>query len=252
MFDVTRCRKQLEGEFGYSFTLAADLEGARARDALCSRGVSALGTAIECFFCGLDDAGRRVLDFSISLLEEALATDEASRHQDTIGELKMAHQSLALALWLRDGQNYNDHLSKMVEYSKRYWEEWPEKPDWESLDIILPQYLNARAVQLVCAVAEENGVKALQRRTGIRTPRVMAYVLAKAECSDDGVGEGEMDALRRLLGRTIGPVFLAKGWYDEAAIWLKIAYWNYADTKPSPKEVLMRAYDHMPDVAPPT
>lgn len=252
MFDVISCREQLEGEFGYRFTLAADLEGARARNALCSRGVSALGTAIECFFCGLDEAGRRVLRFSISLLEEALDTDEALRHQDTIGQLEMAHQSLALALWLRNGQDHHEHLSKMVEYSKRYWEEWPEKPDWESLDIILPLYLNARASQLVCAVAKENRVKAPQRLTGIRAPRVMACVLAKAECSNNGVGELEMEALRRFLDRLIGPVFLAKGWYREAAVWLKIAYWNYAHTKPSPTEVLVRAYNHMPDVVPPT
>lgn len=252
MFDPVHERESQHSEFGYRFYLEGDIDESRQENALNVRGTSTINQGLQCLFVGLEEPGRQLLELAERLIAEAIATGEAERRGDYHDELMTGYHSLALCRWALNGRDDEESLAKEVEHSKLYWAEQTIKRDAETLDIELPGYLNAGDPAYVIEVAEASRkVKEPKSLNTVRSPRVMAYLLAKHQLAGNEVGEPLHKASEKFLDRSIDEMFLDRGLANEAALWLKIVYWNNTDDGLSPRDVLRKAYDHMPQVAAP-
>lgn len=82
-------------------------------------------------------------------------------------------------------------------------------------------------------------------------PRGFAYALCLQKLGRARFDENDLlDAGRRMLQANLQDLWIKGGQYTRAATWLKIVYWHHDQTL-TPRKVVLKAYDDMPDVARP-
>ena len=127
-----------------------------------------------------------------------------------------------------------------------------KRPDGHLLDTYLPYHLFAGSFQHVCKRFEKFAKNKIPKNLGtVRTSRVAAYVWAQHKLGGDYSREQAEQAVKSFFDKELEKSLLGRGQYARAAIWLKILYWNDIENPPSPRDVLLKAYDHMPEVTRP-
>ena len=180
---------------------------------------------------------------------------EASRRGDLASHLHnnrgLAFQSLAFGHWLLNSEDDRESL----EASSREYQASVEqfgRADSHTLDSWLPCHLSADNYEYVCECFENLTKSRIPKNlSSVRTSRVAAYVWTQYKRGGDYSREQAELAAKSYLDKSLAESVLGRGRYLNAAIWLKILYWNDIENPPSPRDVLLKAYDHMPDVTRP-
>jgi hypothetical protein len=258
-FNPSSSRKLLEGDCGYRFDLAADINQAAV---VGGRGNSAdafLGTAIHCLLVGLDGPAARLLHKVEEWVSAAIADREVPRryfehlrNEPYILDGAVAHcyQTLALCDWLRNGEHDAESFHQFVEHEERFLAGSPAGKDKVNVSLTLPTYVDARAYEkAVQRFAATRGLAAPRSLGSIRNEGQMSYVLCRQRLNKDYTEVDLASALARWLNKQVDR-WLSEGHFVRAAEWMKIVYWNEQKRDLSAKDALLRCYAHLPGVGP--
>lgn len=180
------------------------------------------------------------------------------------------HRARALGYWLEDGMLAVEHWNQ----SRRFLEAWwrSEKYPWTRQDIIregLDDYM-AMAVLGGEDVDYKGGfdpyragVDMYEHWLGepglspdkVRKPRELGYVLCRHYLNSEFDRDEVLAAGRRVLAANLESHWLENGQILRAAMRLMVVHWHpsvyYGEEPPAPVDVLLMAYDDMPNVTRP-
>jgi len=248
-WDPLQSRKSLlDPRIGYARDLAADVEQMRQNQSMGNAASLRLGTAIECYLCGLDDPAVEVLQMAQELLVTAIETRERSRiYANEEGYASLLFSRLASCRWLLHSVHDEQSLRHYLDHEERYLAAFG-RLNGEALDGTLPQLLDAGAFEQVCEVFEQNSRRGLPKNLkSVRTERAMAYLLAQRQLGRIEVSEEQLAQItRRFLDHNMDENWLDRGLYKAAALWMKIVHWNGSGRKLSARDTVLKCYDHLP------
>ena len=167
------------------------------------------------------------------------------------------HEALALALWFRDGVDQPEWWQQTLQLHQQMQNECLGeiygKKDISGLQV--NDYMR-RCLQ---AEAYEEGIIGYRHYCGDSIPtgrnlHASERKLGYAYCLHYAEGRYSADELQHaakiLLSRRMDDEWLDRGRPYEALLWLKTVYWNRQADAPNPRQVWMKAYDHLPGVEP--
>lgn len=161
------------------------------------------------------------------------------------------HISLALVLWIKDSINSKENWEKArlfdvaaVLEAEAYHKSSLGK---DRLDDYMALCFQAEQYELGIAEFEKyHGVKKISLKRKL-PPRDFGYAL----CLHYSRGEFDADEIfaagRTMIQSKLEDDWLGYGQSIRAAIWLKVVYWH-RDSKLTPLEVILKAYENMPNV----
>ncbi|OAM24954.1 hypothetical protein A7P89_00695 [Eikenella corrodens] len=167
------------------------------------------------------------------------------------------HEALALALWFRDGIDQPELWRQTLQLHQQMQNECLEdiyhKPQIKTAQV--DDYMR-RCLQ---AEAYEEGIAGYRHYCGNRTLtgrnlHTSERNLGYAYCLHYAEGRYSTDELQHaakiLLTRCMDDEWLSYGQPYRALLWLKTVYWNRQADAPNPRQVWMKAYNHLPGVEP--
>ncbi len=213
-FSREEAKASLTGDVGYEFDLSSPFEAARSVGGLASSARSFVNSAIKCFLVGYDDPGYQLLEKAEQWLEAAIESNEQPRRYFEYGTEAIRLYDLALCRWLAHNAHDIDSLTQSINFRERYFDK-ATKSDRVEFVLVLPEYLDAGRFD-----------EAMRRTQGLwKSGRLPPEVEAAAAIAN---GQGEEIVGRKLIDSLLGvriPEWLARGHFDVAAKWLKVAHW---------------------------
>lgn len=238
-FDPKHNRRQLKSyeiEVFRSTTFAEAAEGGYLGN---SAGLM-LGTALDCFLVGLFDEGLEMLNKVHTFLNASL-----ERNEEGHPGRGLVLKNLALASWLRDGDEDKRSLRAAVEYIELGFDN-NGAPTSVDIQLSLALYLEAGELETLIRRFESAGLSKPKNIRRIKGEGTMAYVLARHrlgfEYTDDEVATARDMFLKRSVAEWMC------GHYSTVARWMKIAHWKPGD---DPIATVLRCYDYLPGLKPP-
>ena len=201
-----------------------------------------------------------ILDRSIEWMRYGISVNEGvgkdHREMPLFTQLRL-HEALALALWFRDGIDQPELWRQTLQLHQQMQNECLEdiypKPQIKTAQVA--DYMR-RCLQ---AEAYEEGIIGYRHYCGDSMPtsrnlHTSERNLGYAYCLHYAEGRYSADELQHaakiLLTRRMDDEWLDRGRPYEALLWLKTVYWNRQADAPNPRQVWMKAYDHLPGVEP--
>lgn len=201
-----------------------------------------------------------ILDRSIEWMRYGISVNEGvgkdHRKMPLFTQIGL-HEALALALWFRDGIDQPELWRQTLQLHQQMQNEclgdiYPK-----------PQIKTAQVADYMCrclqAEAYEEGIIGYRHYCGNSIPtsrnlHTSERNLGYAYCLHYAEGRYSADELQHaakiLLTRRMDDEWLSRGRPDDALLWLKTIYWNRQADAPNPRQVWMKAYDHLPGVEP--
>jgi hypothetical protein len=204
-----------------------------------------LGYAVLCLLVGLNEGASKLLQKAKQWVEIAIAEDEGGATLGPGGNAASRHHTVAMCTWLLEGRHDAEALQQFVVFEDKFIKQPAIAKDKIEVSLVLPTYINARAFERtleIFAVARIPEPKSLE---GIRNGAQMSYVLARHRMGLDYTADEVDGALKRFLMRHMDK-WLGDGHAVQAAEWMKIAYWDPHEAEMSPKEAILKCYDHLP------
>ena len=201
-----------------------------------------------------------ILDRSIEWMRYGISVNEGvgkdHREMPLFTQLRL-HEALALALWFRDGVDQPELWRQTLQLHQQMQNECLgdiyHKPQIKTAQVA--DYMR-RCLQ---AEAYEEGIIGYRHYCGDSMPtsrnlHTSERNLDYAYCLHYAEGRYSADELQHaakiLLNRRMDDEWLSRGRPYEALLWLKTVYWNRQADAPNPRQVWMKAYDHLPGVEP--
>ena len=241
-------------EFGYSFCLSQEFD---PNHPMGNVGDFDFIRVLEASLVNLQDKFKPILNRAIEWIRYGIEVNEGVgenyRQQPLFSQTRL-HQSLALALWFRDGIDHIELWDQVLQLHALSLED--EHNPYGTIDMKTMQ-VNDWVLRCLQAEQYEQGIEGYRRYHGdgalsiktIKSERKLAY----AYCLHYAEGKYSSDELfhaaRKLLNTKMDADWLSKGQADRALLWLKTVYWNRQQNL-TPLQVWLKAYDHMPHVAP--
>jgi hypothetical protein len=238
-FDPKHNRRQLKSYEIEVFRSTAFAEAAQGGYLGNSAGLM-LTSSLDCFLVGLFDEGREILNKAHTFLNASLERDEKG-HPGRGFVLK----SLALANWLRDGDEDKRSLRASVEYME-LWFDNEGAPTTSEIQLSLALYLEAGELETLIRRFESAGLSKPKNIRRIKGEGTMAYVLALHRLGLEYTDDEVATALDMFLKRSVGEWMC--GHYSTVARWMKIAHWKPGDDSIA---TVLRCYDYLPGLKPP-
>ena len=182
------------------------------------------------------------------------------------------HNARALGAWLEENRLATDHWNE----ARRFLEAWWMGGAWS------PQHIRRYGLDVYMGLAvlggrsdpSQHGLESFHagiamfeqtftsRKVSFKKtlkPRELGYALCRHYLNGEFDRDEILQAGRRMLAANLTDDkkdgWLENGQSDRAAMWLMLIYWYPAfhngETLPSPVDVLLKAYDDMPDVTRP-
>lgn len=251
-FDISKKRKILDGDCGTKFCLKRSFENSKIVGGLASSASHDIICAIYCILVKYDEAASKLLAKAHKWLKDAIETDERPHVYVVNATEGFRHYYMAMANWLISGEHDDYSMKKYIEYEDRFIEQNREiRNDKFGISLTLPDYLDAgeyvRALELF---ERTKGLKPPVNINRIGNEAGMVYVLSRFYLGLEYDEPEVKKALNTFLNRNVN-IWLVRGHADRAALWMKIAYWNKSNEEISPREAIMKCYDHLPGVNPP-
>ena len=201
-----------------------------------------------------------ILDRSIEWMRYGISVNEGVgkdyREMPLFTQIGL-HEALALALWFRDGIDQPELWRQTLQLHQQMQNECLGeiygKKDISGLQV--NDYMR-RCLQ---AEAYEEGIIGYRHYCGDSIPtgrnlHASERKLGYAYCLHYAEGRYSADELQHaakiLLNRRMDDEWLDRGRPDDALLWLKTVYWNRQADAPNPRQIWMKAYDHLPGVEP--
>ncbi|WP_211472759.1 hypothetical protein [Collimonas humicola] len=218
-----------------------------------------LAEVISIWLVGLQAEVSQVIPRSLQWLDKAIDGDEKfgpdqNAHRTTL------HWAKAIGQWLEDGSDDVGEWNSARVFEEARWRY--EKRPWSTSEIIkygLDDYM-AFAYQGGEAgkwlEVYEAGIEMYERwadkteisLSKVLKPRDFGYALCLHRTARQQFDEEDLfKAGRKMLQANLQNTWLGGGQYVRAATWLKIVYWHYDETL-TPLQVILKAYDNMPNV----
>src|SRR5262249_7342482 len=110
----------------------------------------------------------------------------------------------------------------------------------------LPMYLDAGAYETALQrFAAGRKLTPPKKLAAIRNEAQMAYVISRRRLGFEYTDTEVEAASAKFLTRNVN-TWLLGGHSDRVAQWMKIVYWQEGKVGLSPKEALLKCYDHLP------
>lgn len=220
----------------------------REVEALCALGDAALSfteSAIKYLIIGLDDVADALFQKAREWVLASITREERPGHYELGWTEASRYHTLALCNWFLEGRDDTESLACHMRYYDLFLSTTPANNPVE-ISCTLPRYVDAGAYARVIELFEATrGLKRPKSLTNVRAEGVMSYVLSRSrlglEYSEAEVGT----AVKLFLDRYLED-WLANGFYYQSAVWMRIAYRHGAQTELSPKETVLKVYDHLP------
>lgn len=203
----------------------------------------------------LQDKFQPILDRAIEWIRYGIEVNEGvgeNYRQQPLFTQTNLHQSLALALWFRDGIDHIELWNQVLQLHALSLED--EHNPYGTIDM---KTIQVDDWVLRCLQAEqyEQGIEGYRRYHGdgalaiktIKSERKLAYAYCLHYAEGQYASDELFDAARKLLNTKMDADWLSKGQAYRALLWLKTVYWNRQQNL-SPLQVWLKAYDHMPHV----
>jgi len=220
-------------------------------------GADGLHWVLSAWLLGLQSEFSETLPRAVQWITDAIASvEEFGADQNTY--LSLLHGARAIAKWMLDGVERQGDWD-----SARHFEllRWTNKyRPWSQSEIIsfgLDEYMALACQCLQSPEALEHAIGLYEDWTGKRQPlplsklvlpRDFGYSICMHYTGRHVQVESDLfDAGRRLLRRYLADHWLGGGQTIRAVMWLKIVY-SLQNTKLTPMEIILKAYDDMPKV----
>jgi hypothetical protein len=234
-------------------------------------GISDVSEVVNCTIFGLADEVQPFVARANRRIDQGLASKEyewfrVSRYN--------YHIARAIGAWLEEGYPDTEHCNEARRYMEASWRTNSETRQ-EILRYGLDDYM---AMAVLGGVFEdykhgkepfEAGIDMYEHWTGksdvslkkLLKPRELGYALCRHYLNNEFDRADVLAAGRKMLAANLSqPQPYCDGWLENgqslrAAMWLMLIYWYPAfhngEELPSPVDVLLKAYDDMPDVTRP-
>jgi len=249
MFNPSDRIQRLQANTGYSMILNYDINEIIQENRRLRFISNAVLPAIGCAICGLIDATRKLLVFAESLHND-LGMDKEKDHLDTRDYLGPFAFHAAIFTWLMY-QKVDSKYANMYIEATRKEDQNSSRPDAAYLRLVVPKCYTIGEYEYGIYLFEKHSKKKEMPKNFLtKNSGMLAYMLCKQK-----LGQlPDIDlalSVKKYLDMELGDAILGHGHYEEAATWLKIAYWDGIENPPTPGEVLLKAYDHMSSVTKP-
>lgn len=206
----------------------------RKRGMVCARNLS---VAFDCLFCGLYDQAIELLKLYESIFTASFANGEYDRQKCTDEKLFLIW-SYCFSYWAlynkHEGSKRNLVIDLPVEILN----------DNESMDNNLSRLYELGAYENVVSWYEECRPESLHDASKCKTARSAAYYLSKSTLERGRLSVEEKTAiLSKLLNRLI-PYYIGNSGCLDAALWLKITYWDEESQQPTAREIIEKFKFH--------
>lgn len=249
IFNPLLMRKNFD-DWMFEATLNATFENNRPMGNIAGHLIS---DVLQAWLVGYGDELHSVIERALIWLEKAIVEDEDFGTSHDFHRLTL-YWSVALALWMRDGQLDVASWSKarqfcglsMIDpdvYSKSQVSR-DGLDDFMALCILAGEYDVARA-----EFEKYYGAKQVSLKRALR-PREFAYLLCLHKTGSNTDRDMLIDAGRKLLKANLEEDWIGAGQYRRAATWLLIVHLEDCNNC-SPRELICKAYEDMPNVVRP-
>ena len=246
IFNPILIRKNLD-DWMLEATLNARFEDNRPMGNIAGHLIS---DVLQAWLVGFGDELHPVVDRAVIWLQKAIVEDEDFGTSRDFHRLTL-HWSVALGLWMRDGQLDLASWKKACQFcglsmgdSDVYSKSQISR---EALDDFMALCILAGEYDLAIAEFEKYyGPKQVSMKRVLR-PREFAYALCLYKTSRSNDRDVLMDAGRKLLKDNLEEHWIGAGQYRRAATWLLIVHLEDGCNSP-PREIICKAYDDMPNV----
>jgi hypothetical protein len=237
-------------------------------------GISDVTSVIDASIMGFEQDARPLLNLANQRIDQGLASKEYEWFGGANGHCSDLHRARALGTWLEDNELADHHWNE----SRRYMEAAWISGVWTRQEIIrdgLDDYMALAVLGGVFADYKhgtdpfEAGIDMYEHWVGKKNislkkalkPRELGYAMCRHYLNNEFDRADILVAGRRMLAAKLSqPQPYCDGWLENgqsyrAAIWLMLVYWypafHYEEELPTPVDVLLKAYDDMPDVTRP-
>lgn len=250
LFDPNEEIKILKS-FRYRLDLEFPFEEAKKAKALASCADSFIITAVYCYLVGLNEPAEQLLKKTYEWLKSAIEQKEQPKLRDFVypedvicGPEPMRYEDMTLLYWLLNNKQDTDSFEKYVEYEDHYLQN-PKMYDKWNIHLTLPTYLDGGYYERVLEIFNRTpGLKPPADPGRIKNEGGMVYVLAKHYMGQDYTEEQVKSALNGFLNRNVNG-WLVNGHSARAARWMKLAYWNPNPGTITPRETILKCYNHL-------
>jgi hypothetical protein len=218
-FDLDAQRRDLEGELGYRFDLAAEIDEARGVGGLASSAHAFLGSAVRSVLVDLREPAIELALKAKEWLEIAIEEKERPARYFRNGTESERHIDLAFCNWFLSGEDDVVNLESFVSYEDEYLADSPAGRDHVSVSLVLVSYLDARAYGRVIELVEATPGLSIPETVKSPTNEAAAcYMIARAVLAE----ERPADDLMEGFSRKHVPKWLGSGHYLRFARWMKV------------------------------
>jgi hypothetical protein len=251
-FDPINQRRVLLDVCGFSSDLRHDFEQAKSVGGLATSAHAFLGTATKCTLVGLYKPAIQLLQKASIWLRHAISHNERPQRYFLDGTEAQRFHDLAICNWLLHGQHDEQNLDQFVRHEDIYLNNSGAWRDRVNMSLTLPGYVNAGAYQEVLDWFARTPRSRSPKDLGcIRDEGQMSYVICRfrlgLEYSDSEVAFATDKFLTRNMDGWLG-----SGHLVSTAEWMKIIYWKDGKTGLSPRDAILKSYQHLPGRLPPT
>ena len=246
-FNPAQSRETLDGDVGYRWTLSRNFEEAKNMRGLASSASAFLNMAVKCLLVGYDHPASQLVKLAFDWLTSAITDDEQSK---TWPEAHR-HRDLAMCNWLLHNVHDVENLKRFVEYEDRFLIGSKIGRDKTNVSLTLVGYADAGAYENALERFADAGLSAPESLSSVRNEGQMCYVISRHRLSQE-YSEAEVESTtKKFLKRSVNG-WLADGHFLRASEWMKIVHWREGKAGLSPKEAVLKCYEYLSDVAPPT
>jgi hypothetical protein len=255
-FDPVRKRRfWLDFNLAYEIRFEPDEIPAKGQPIYVSTMTNSLITA---YLLGLADRVQPTLKAIVAWMEsrpepDVHLFDETWEHwRDGWYALYVWRRTLGICKWLCGIDGAERDFRRALEAERQGWEQ--ARPKDAARDFHLRR--DALPEHLVMTLAAKDPATGLELRAaaGVRTiaeDQPPLLVLGQFACLHLQVGN-ERDTQfvttgAKFLRAAMGPELLSQGRFTQAALWLKVFYWDSGVAK-TPEQVMARAYDFLPGI----
>lgn len=232
--------------------LESDLEKCLPFASLTSTAGFDLDMAIACYFTELDDPARRLIEKSIQWVQAAIDGKGCEHYYEPEWTEADRFETLAMCNWFLTGRHDSENHDRFVYHYDRYLKYSNALADRVNTSLILPTYLDHGLYERVLEIfAATPSLTPPEPGAALRSEAAACYAIAKQRLDHGVLSEDVRHAVGRFLRLCVNELIVTAAW-TRAARWMKIVHWNAAPAELSPKQVVMKCYDYLRGVRPPS
>ncbi|HEY2586222.1 MAG TPA: hypothetical protein VGI81_10710 [Tepidisphaeraceae bacterium] len=250
-FNPTQSREALDGDVGYRWTLSRNFEEARNMRGLASSAGAFLNMAVKCLLVGYDDAASQLSKRAFEWLTVAIKEKERPRAYGEYGTEAQWHRDLAMCNWLLHAVHDVENLKRYVEYEDRFLMGSKIGRDKTNVSLALLGYVDAGAYQQALERFANAGLQVPESLDSIRSEGQLCYVICRHRLRQEYLEADVKAAAEKFLKRSVNG-WLVDGHFLRAAQWMKVVHWREGNVGLSPKGAVLKCYEYVSDVTPPT